>query len=842
MFASSLWKSSLGGHKRDAHDHERTYLRAQYLAMREKVEVLVRGIQTDMPWLTVHDITHLDALWEMASLASGRGYPLNPAEAFVLGGAILLHDSAMTIAAFENGIDDLKNTLEWKDIAALQLEGGAVESDEQNHRDIVSKTLRLLHAKQAEQLAVTSWPVPGEKRSSEFLIDDGELRTFYGPSMGIVARSHWWSVPELEVNLPKEVGPSRKLPEGWQVDLVKLACLLRVADVLHMDARRAPRFAYALAKPQGVSDLHWRFQNRLSKPRIAGDTIIFSSGPSFKRDDADAWRLAFQSINAANHELRNVDLLLEATQRPRLRARNIRGADDPNQFSQYVRVEGWKPVNAEIRVAQPGNIIATVVDTMLEEEKNSYGLCTALRELIQNASDAVRARRKLINESAEWGAIEVSLRGNQGNWYLDVEDTGIGMSERILVGPLLEFGTSGWRGEVAEEFPGLMSSGMKATGRYGIGFYSAFSIGQEVKIISRRFDRSASDTLVLEFSDGLRRSPILRSADHDEVLLEGGTCISIKLDRDPYGEKSDLLPFYRDLHADTGSNLSLAATLAEIAPALDTRLIANEQGQVHLAAAANDWITIPATELIQRLYPNSSDAVVSSVANDFMRPLVSPNGEVLGRLCLLPQSSIGAVVCVGGLSAGHKYGSVLTKFVGTIFGTPASPLRNRVNIDVPDRSVADWATQQAKLIGSSQWAPNYQHACAEIVLLCGGDSGSLPIVRHGKAYLNKYEFGERVDQEKKLRFLQSDSEASTFHDRIPLFVTPSFSRPGTRSWGSSPTGASLRGLHFDNQRPRSCREAALSVIRERWGTEVTPQFLHSNGVVVAEIERPQRRG
>ena len=65
---------------------------------RSKVEQLVSRIAVDMPGMTVHDITHLDALWETASLVAEGAVTVNPPEAFVLGASILLHDSAMSLA------------------------------------------------------------------------------------------------------------------------------------------------------------------------------------------------------------------------------------------------------------------------------------------------------------------------------------------------------------------------------------------------------------------------------------------------------------------------------------------------------------------------------------------------------------------------------------------------------------------------------------------------------------------------------------------------------------------------------------------------------------------------
>jgi len=80
--------------------------------MRGKVGLLVAQIAAAIPGLTVHDLTHLDALWETASLVSEGAITLSPAETFVFGASILLHDSAMSLAAYPHGLDDLKQTNE----------------------------------------------------------------------------------------------------------------------------------------------------------------------------------------------------------------------------------------------------------------------------------------------------------------------------------------------------------------------------------------------------------------------------------------------------------------------------------------------------------------------------------------------------------------------------------------------------------------------------------------------------------------------------------------------------------------------------------------------------------
>lgn len=86
--------------------------------MRDKVSHLVARIALDMPGMTVHDLTHLDALWETASLVAEGSVTISPPEGFVLGASVLLHDSAMTVAAYPGGMPQIQETIPWKDAIA----------------------------------------------------------------------------------------------------------------------------------------------------------------------------------------------------------------------------------------------------------------------------------------------------------------------------------------------------------------------------------------------------------------------------------------------------------------------------------------------------------------------------------------------------------------------------------------------------------------------------------------------------------------------------------------------------------------------------------------------------
>ncbi|HZP98988.1 MAG TPA: hypothetical protein VFB13_05580 [Reyranella sp.] len=185
-----LWKRGLGEQSGDneAEAQARTKLREAYLQMRDNAAELVSSIPDDCKGLTVHDITHLDALWDVADTIVGPDYALTPSEAFVFGGALLLHDAGLTIAAYQNGVSDLARTTEWRDAASTAIRrrrDRPATQDEIDHppedvrKEVIFATLRALHARQAEQLATMAWPLPKKPGEQIRILDQTQLRSAY---------------------------------------------------------------------------------------------------------------------------------------------------------------------------------------------------------------------------------------------------------------------------------------------------------------------------------------------------------------------------------------------------------------------------------------------------------------------------------------------------------------------------------------------------------------------------------------------------------------------------------------------------------------------------------------
>ena len=110
---TTLWKTSLANHG-DADDPLRQSLRETFERSRNNAKEILDKIRIDFPALTVHDITHVDSLWQVGSVIAGAEYELNPLEGFVLGCAFLMHDAVLSFEA-AGGQDALRETVEWKD-------------------------------------------------------------------------------------------------------------------------------------------------------------------------------------------------------------------------------------------------------------------------------------------------------------------------------------------------------------------------------------------------------------------------------------------------------------------------------------------------------------------------------------------------------------------------------------------------------------------------------------------------------------------------------------------------------------------------------------------------------
>lgn len=718
--STELWRSSLG--KTDGDTATIRFvelLRSSFTSFRDHAIEFAKALPQDLRQLTIHDERHTDALWEVFDVVFPVEMIANPLEAYVLGGAFLVHDLGHALCMYPGGLAQLKETPAWRRASQIAVRTGASE------QSILENAIRLNHANHARFLAME------EFGKGLYLIDDAELRNHVGPTIGLVAYSHWWEHKKLNESLDLEVlgaVPKPDCPISWTINPRKLGYVLRVCDACQIDGRRAPLFAESLRKPKGVSSNHWGAQRFLTKPFADAGEIRFKSSRPFGVERINDWWTAYDLARTAATELNEADVYF--SQQPiQPKVSRVAGASSPGSFARFLSAEGWNPVETRPTISA----VTDVIQKLGGVELYGTNLLVPLRELIQNARDAVVAKRIMEHRPESWGTITVTLEQGQ----LTVADNGIGMSEQTITKFLLDFGKSYWQSsECLEELPSLNFEDFVPVGKFGIGFFSVFMLGSQVKVVSRTAQDGQRDTRVLEFNDGLENRPILRAATPIEQLLEPGTSITIKLSSDDIIRRL-LRPPREELvtlmqRVSNRLKWSLSDALAWECPASDVDIVVQENGKRSEAVKANDWLEIEPDQLFRRLFLHRDDIeqILQSKRSkyhlDTMELLIASDGRKVGRASLIDNMS--ALADANGLygivTCGPFRSSIELFTPGILIGSPKSVSRSEAKplAFQCHQTASKWATKQAKHANASGFFSNLENKhlhAAYVRSLCG---------------------------------------------------------------------------------------------------------------------------
>ncbi|GIG91666.1 HD domain-containing protein [Plantactinospora endophytica] len=733
---SPLWRRTLGEIPGDCWATQRAALRAAYQQFRAQVAPLANEIVLSMPMFTDHSIAHIDALWDTASIVCGDDYPLNPAEAFVLGGAFLMHDLGMGLCAYPGGVEQVIADPAYPGLLAIETErlqhlepaADSAEVAAVAQKQALVELLRRRHAERAPQLLRT--PFIGSDGSDNYLLPDLSLRLDYGSMIGEIAESHWWDVGRLH-ELDRVQGSRPDHPPAWTVDRLKIACILRLADAAHIDSRRAPSYVHAFRRPSGVAEDHWVFQERLTRPQLDDDRLVYTSTRRFAGAEAPAWWLAYETIQMIDGELRRVDALCADLKRHRFRARSVAGADAPDRLAGYLQTDRWRPIDARIRVTDVDKVVGNLGGEKLYGKRPDV----ALRELVANASDATLARSA--REGTPPGTVTVILAEEGGSWWLTVADQGIGMLPDTMVSALTDFGFSRWRSaDSLTEYPEL--SGFQPTGRFGIGFFSTFMIADQVSVRSLALEEAARDTHVLEFANGVSVRPLLRAAERTEWLRQPGTVVRARLRADPrsadglFRTTSQRLTYTECLHAMVLPMCALARVHIDVQGPDDpvpVRLV-----------NADDWVTISDSELFERVYQRPDDSYGHRLSLEVYRQrfveraekIRDERGEVIGRAMMTSmwEGTGGAgwwVGCESHIYVGGLQSDTLRETMGVFVGSPLTADRLRSFPNANPEQLTGWAESQAERVSrSSRMGSTQRQVIGNLARALGAVAPRLP--------------------------------------------------------------------------------------------------------------------
>lgn len=178
--------------------------------------------------------------------------------------------------------------------------------------------------------------------------------------------------------------------------------------------------------------------------------------------------------------------------------------------------------------AEIGKVLKLVINS-LYTNKDIF-----LRELISNASDACDKVRYLSNTSSEIAKdsseLKITIESDSKKKLLFVQDNGIGMNKDELESNLGTIAHSGTK-QFLENLSGDTKKDNKLIGQFGVGFYSAYMVADNIEIITKKL----GDSQAYKWSSEGKEEYTIEEIDAD---FDRGTKIILHM-KDEEGEYLD---------------------------------------------------------------------------------------------------------------------------------------------------------------------------------------------------------------------------------------------------------------------------------------------------------------
>ncbi len=452
------------------------------LSLRSVAGSLAETVSRTVPGFTDHSLRHMDALWSVSDriLIQQELMALSYGEAFLLACGFYLHDIGMAYAATSEGLARVRSSPVYASAMATASAATGAKTDRALEARAIAIAVRQLHADAAIELATS--PVPG---TNIHLFESSSVRDSWAETAGRIATSHHWSLETIERELGSQgVIP---LPGGRRGDLGYIASLLRIVDYAHINRDRALTIDRAFRPPiERESLIHWLAQEHVDGPARDGADLVYRASSAIS--DVDAWWTYYEMLKGLDEEIRAVRRYLDRrlVSQGRFSLQGVRGATSPEEAAVFVPTSGFLPIEINLRTGS----IERLVQLLAGESLYGPDPMAAVRELIQNARDAVMLKTALAATEFDRATlsipIRIALKTNSSAPMLEVMDSGIGMTQKVMTDYLISIASDYWTSQIDIDFPGARDRGFHPAGKFGIGFLSVFMLGEEVTVESNR--------------------------------------------------------------------------------------------------------------------------------------------------------------------------------------------------------------------------------------------------------------------------------------------------------------------------------------------------------------------
>lgn len=368
-----------------------------------------------------------------------------------------------------------------------------------NDRLVVGEFIRRHHARLAHEIAIRGFPglpTTGQGSFPAMGVDDGHGLHDLADLIGLTARSHWLSMRVCKAYLDHDTRYKGKPRPLGTAALYPMA-LLRVADYLQIDRKRAPAVLLQLKRPPSpVSVGEWLKHQAVAEVAEANDPRGYMITVSDKVPLTQYLSLR-DLVRDLQAEMDHATAVLDEFYGNQTRL----GLDRLTLAKRRVHTNLHDP---DFRASLPylpesiGYTMDPRLLSLLVEPLYGPNPGIGVRELMQNSVDAVRelhawcerhGRRveDLDLPDQEADVLIDFIEQDDGSWLLRVTDKGIGMTAETIRDHFLRAGSSyRFSREWGEEFVGEDGAPrVVRSGQFGIGAFATFLLGDSFTVRTR---------------------------------------------------------------------------------------------------------------------------------------------------------------------------------------------------------------------------------------------------------------------------------------------------------------------------------------------------------------------
>ena len=434
-----------------------------------------KTIRDTFPLYTLHDETHIcNVLRIMAQLLGPSIDKLNRDEAAMLILAACCHDVGMSYSA-----QDKQDVLQDKDRLDQYLE---------KHHDEYVKA----YAENTEVPTLTEEIQRNYLRSIHHERISELLNSIEWPDClwGKVDQDDLVRVCQSHGRNPSDLNDLECTPT---IDLRFCAILLRLADILDFDITRAPKtlyhycgFDHANGREAKISQTEWHkhiASQGFEFTHVVDRSIPYDLPCHITSDSMQIEQAVHHYLDWVDYELNQCGILLR---RYTGRWQNF---ILPNKINRIVKANGYVSGQYHLTMDQD-----KVMELLVGEELYSDP-AAFVRELLQNAIDAVRTREQLDKNRPNSWKPQINIRSwmdEEGYHWFRIEDNGTGMTQEIIESYFLKIGRSYYTSDTFQKDKILCGADPDYTpiSRFGIGILSCFMGGKssnQVEVSTKRF-------------------------------------------------------------------------------------------------------------------------------------------------------------------------------------------------------------------------------------------------------------------------------------------------------------------------------------------------------------------